>query len=87
MLLENTHYEFIPADENNWHVRILDGYYIETVIEFGKLKVADGGEHLTYDFSIISTPLGNIDPDEDTDLQEYAGMILSSILEKSVEGK
>jgi len=37
MLLENTHYEFIPADENNWHVRILDGYYIETVIEFGKL--------------------------------------------------
>jgi len=42
---------------------------------------------LTYDFSIISTPLGNIDPDEDTDLQEYAGMILSSILEKSVEGK
>ena len=39
---ENVDYELIPVEnEEHWQIRIKTGEYIETVFEFGKLKIVD----------------------------------------------
>ena len=83
-LEENVDYEFIPIeDQDHWHVRIKTGEFIETVFEFGTLKVSDDGEHLNFDFNLIYSPDDDLNV-ENNDLQLYAGSVLSNILENSV---
>lgn len=81
---ENIDYEMIPGEGENWDIRILTGEFIETVINFKKIQVSDDGEHLTFNFNIISTPEEDLDVETNTDLQNTAAMVLSSILENSV---
>lgn len=85
-LSENKDYQFVPVSRDNqesWDIRILDGEFVETVFYFDKLQVADDGEHMKFNFHIVSTP----NPDltvEDTGLQQYVGMVLYDILQNAV---
>ena len=52
---ENKTYELIPDDGGkSWHVRILAGDFIESVIQFGAITIgeeADDGNHfINFDF-------------------------------------
>lgn len=80
---QNEDYELIPGDGENWDVRILTGEYTETVLNFSKLQVSEDGEHLKFNFDIVSTPDESLDAETNIDLQNTAGMILSSILEEA----
>lgn len=80
-LRENIDYELIPGNGENWDIRILKGYYTETVIAFSSLRVTEDGENLSFNFEVVSSPIENLNPDSDLGLQKYAGMVLSSILE------
>ena len=83
---ENVHYEIVPADdEHGWNIRILEEYP-ETVISFGAIEFngeeGDDG-HLSFNFTIISSPDGDLSV-EDLTFQEYVGKILSSVIETSI---
>ena len=88
---ENETYEMIPDDEGDaWHIRILDGTFVESVIQFGAIKIGeeagDGNHFINFDFQLISSP----DPDvtvDNMDLQETAGDILHNIMVTSLENK
>lgn len=82
---ENVDYELVPSEGENWDVRVLSGEFTETVLQFGKLVVSDDGEHLTFDFDIVSSPDLEL-TDKNIDLQKHAGTMLSSILESAVMG-
>lgn len=88
-LVENKDYQFIPVNRDgseSWDIRILEGEFVETVFYFNKLQVAEDGEHLKFNFDIVSSP----NPDLNTEyegLQEYVGMILYNILESSATNK
>ena len=87
-LIENRDYQFIPVNRNNtesWDIRILEGEFVETVFYFDKLRVADDGQHIKFNFHIVSTPNPDLTID-DTGLQQYVGMVLYNILENSVSG-
>jgi hypothetical protein len=86
-LEENVDYEMIPGEGENWDIRILTGEFVETVINFKQLRVTDDGEHLSFNFEIVTTPDPELNADTNIDLQNHAGMILSSILENSVTMK
>lgn len=80
---QNVDYELIPGEGENWDVRILTGEFVETVICFEQLKVTDDGEHLSFNFEIVTSPDPTLNADENFDLQNTAGMILSNILEEA----
>lgn len=86
---ENKTYELIPDDDGDaWHVRILSGNFVESVIQFGAIKIgeeADDGNHfVNFDFQLISSPDSELTV-EDEELQEVAGDILHNIVVTSVE--
>ena len=81
---ENIDYELIPGEGENWDIRILTGEFVETVINYKQLQVADDGEHLTFNFNVVTSPDEDIDAETNVDLQNTAAMILSDILENSV---
>jgi len=84
---ENVTYELIP-DENHedvWNVRILEGIYNETVINFGAISFNEHEQGvMTFNFHIIESP----DPDltvDDEDLQEFAGDVLQEIISDAIK--
>lgn len=85
---EGVHYELIPGsddDSQSWNVRILEGYYVETVIEYGKIKINHENESLSFDFKIISSPIEEIK--SHPEFINYVGSILSDVLfQASAEG-
>jgi hypothetical protein len=83
-LEENIDYEMIPGEGENWDIRILTGEFTETVINYKRLQVSNDGEHLTFNFNIVSSPDEDLDAETNFDLQNTAAMILSNILENSV---
>jgi hypothetical protein len=83
-LEENIDYEMIPGEGENWDIRILTGEFTETVINYKRLQVSNDGEHLTFNFNIVSSPDEGLDAETNLDLQNTAAMILSNILENSV---
>ncbi|MBR48485.1 MAG: hypothetical protein CMC59_08000 [Flavobacteriaceae bacterium] len=83
---ENIDYELTPASDNEygWNVRILVGPFVETVIRFGNLAANEKEGHLSFNFKVIQSP----DPDlteNDESLQEEAGKILNSIIERGLK--
>lgn len=81
-LKENEDYELIPGQGENWDVRLLEGPFPETVVAFNQLKVSDDGEHLRFNFDLISSP----DPDlteENEELQQHMADVLNAILENA----
>ena len=80
VLVENIDYELFPQDESeNWSIRILKGDFVETVIQFGMLRVVEDGESMKYDFNVIQSPNDEAVIENDA-LQELAGDVLFSIL-------
>lgn len=84
MLEELVDYELVPADEDGWNVRILKGDYIESVISFGQIKVAEEEDHMKFDFTLEYSPDEDLTV-EDLDFQKYVGKILESIMIISLE--
>jgi hypothetical protein len=86
LLKENEDYQLIPNDNDGWDIRILQGDYVETVFNFGKIMVMEDEESLSFDFSVVSTP----DPDltsENEGLQNYVGSVLLSVITESLKEK
>ena len=83
---ENETYQLVPglAHEDAWHVRILEGPFAETVIQYGKVTVNETEEHLTFDFTIISSPDEDL-TSENVDLKLYAGDILEECIRAGIE--
>ena len=84
---ENTDYEMITGTGENWDIRILTGEFNETVLAFSTLKVTDDGEHLSFNFDIVSSPVDDLDADTNFELQETAGLILENILDTAAHMK
>lgn len=83
--VEGTDYELIPSDDANdqaWHVRILEGDYPETIVSFG--SIAFEGEELHFNFDVISSPDSDLTV-EDECLQDTVAEILECILEQAAE--
>jgi hypothetical protein len=78
---QNTDYEMIVGTGENWDIRILTGEFNETVLAFDTLKITDDGEHLSFNFNIVSSPINDLDTETNIELQETAGLILQNILE------
>jgi len=90
---QNKDYELVPADEDQWHVRILTGEFTETVFQFGSITIdedyedSNEGGLMRYNFDIISTPdpmIASDNIDENMPLQETVANILVSIMEDIV---
>ena len=81
MLEENVHYELIPAADKNeyWNIRIKEGDFIESIINFGQIKVREDMDSMTFDFTLIYSPDEDLTVDN-LELQKYAGNILQSII-------
>ena len=83
---QNEDYELIPGENDHWNIRIKSGYYIETVFNFGELKVGEDGETLTFTSDVVYDVLGDWwKPHEDIDWHHTTGEILYDILEQQVE--
>jgi len=78
-------YELIPGENDHWNIRIKTGYYVETVFNFGELKVGEDGETLTFTSDVVYDVLGEWwKPHEDIDWHHTTGEILYDILEQQV---
>tara|TARA_X000001316_G_C921019_1_gene35293 strand:+ start:669 stop:950 length:282 start_codon:yes stop_codon:yes gene_type:complete len=86
-LEENVHYELVPGNTDHWDIRILKGDYIETVFNFGAIKVTENDE-LRYNTEIKhSTFDEDYSYDSDLEWHNLTGNILISIIEQSIENK
>jgi hypothetical protein len=90
--VENKDYELIPADNDFWQVRFLTGDFVETVIQYGSIRL-DGKNvekeddvKITFSFDIVSTPDDTLTTD-DIDLQIHCGNVLSEILKNAFDKK
>ena len=83
--IENKDYEFIPGSHDDWKIRFLSGDFIESVIKFGTIRMADG-EQMTFDFHVETSPDETLSA-ENEELQKHAGDILISIIEDAIENK
>jgi|TARA_A200000159_G_C7299985_1_gene329637 hypothetical protein len=80
---ENVDYELIPVEnEEHWQIRIKTGEYIETVFEFGKLKIVDE-EYMNFSYDLIYTPIEDLN-EENTDFQYVVKEILMSVMESAM---
>jgi len=83
---EGVYYELIPSDEHSqaWHVRILEGDYIETVLQYGAISFNEVKDCMTFNFSVVSSPDADL-TSEDEGLQIEAGDILQEIIRQGIE--
>ena len=83
---EGKDYELIPSDEHSqaWHVRILEGDYPETVLQYGAIAFNEVKDCMTFNFSVVSSPDADL-TSEDEGLQIEAGDILQEIIRQSIE--
>ena len=81
---ENIDYELIPVEEqDHWNVRIKTGEFVETVFNFGAIKVSDDGEYLNFNYDLVYSPIEGITEDS-LELQEVVKEILMAILDHSL---
>ena len=84
---ENVTYQLVPGPdhEQNWHIRITDGMFNETVVQIGAISYNDVDEGiLNYNFFIVETPDNELTID-DPDLQQEVGEILEEIIREAIE--
>ena len=84
--IENVDYELIPSEDKSdgWNIRILNGQFSETVIEFGAVRFNEIEDNMSFSFNVISSP----DPDittENIDFQIQAGEILESVISSGLD--
>tara|TARA_B110000908_G_scaffold172244_1_gene238553 strand:- start:2670 stop:2942 length:273 start_codon:yes stop_codon:yes gene_type:complete len=78
---QNTDYEMIPnedSENDHWNIRILTGEFVETIIEFEKLRLED--DQLKFNFNVVGGPRNDLDPEVDLGLQRVAGAVLYDVL-------
>ena len=82
-LSENKDYELVPSpsDSHAWHVPILTGDFVETVIQYGTVSFDGKRKQFTYDFSIVESPDPNLDIDNEN-LHSVLARILEDIIER-----
>ena len=85
---EGVDYEMIPSQElmeaeQSWDIRILTGRFVETVIRFGNISINVKQGNMSFNFTVISTPIDGVTPD-DIELQNKCGDILHSVLEDAI---
>lgn len=81
---QNVDWEMIPGEGTHWDIRLLTGDYTETVLRFTAIKISDDEEYMNFNFDVVSSPDPDL-TDEDVKLQEYAGHVMSSILEEAAK--
>lgn len=82
MLVENVDYELIPVEnDEHWQIRIKRGEFIETVFQFGKLKVEN--EYLHFDYNLIYSPIDEL-TEQNESLQNVVKDILFSVMESAI---
>lgn len=82
MLVENVDYELIPVEnDEHWQIRIKKGEFIETVFQFGKLKVEN--EYLHFDYNLIYSPIDEL-TEQNESLQNVVKDILFSVMESAI---
>ena len=86
---ENETYELIPSPEHEqaWNVRILEGLYNETIIQYGAISFNEHNgeeETLSFNFEVIESPDEDLS-ESDEDLQEFAGKLLEYIIVQAIE--
>jgi len=83
---EGVDYELIPSEENekSWNVRILKGYFVETIIQYGAIKFNEETDNLNFNFFVVSSPDEDL-TEENESLQYEAASILGEVLEGSLE--
>lgn len=81
MYEENVQYELVPNEDNEeqWDIRIKQGEFIETILNFGTVRMNEKTGMMNYDFNIKYTPDDELDTDN-VDLQREAGKILESVM-------
>lgn len=84
---ENVTYQLIPGPDfaQNWHIRILEGNFVETVIEVGTISFNEANDNvLTFNFEIVETPDNSLTVDN-IELQVLVGEVLEEIITSSIE--
>ena len=84
---ENVTYKLIPGPdhEQNWHIRILDGIFVETVVQIGTISYNDTADGvLNYNFFIVESPDSMLTI-ENEELQVVVGEILEEIISSAIE--
>lgn len=77
--VEGKDYEFLPREEEHWHVNILTGDYSSCIISYNKVSIDEKNLMLKFDYKLEYTPVEGITAD-DPQLQKTASHILHSIL-------
>ena len=84
---ENETYQFVPgtASDQQWYVRLLEGPYSETVIQYGAISVNDEEQGImSFAFDIVESPDESLEV-SDADLQLWAGDVLQEIIRDAIE--
>lgn len=84
---ENVTYQLIPGPDfaQNWHIRILEGNFVETVVEVGTISFNEANDNvLTFNFEIVETPDNSLTVDN-IELQVLVGEVLEEIITSSIE--
>jgi len=83
---ENETYVLVPGGDGDqhWLVRLLEGPFAETVIQFGSISVNEEDDGiLTFNFFVESSPDSEL-TSENVDLQLWAGDVLQEIIRDAV---
>jgi|TARA_B110000977_G_C11017241_1_gene469938 hypothetical protein len=85
---EGIDYEMVPSAElmeaeQSWDIRVMSGIFIESVIRFGNISIDGPKGQITFNFTVISSPIEDLTP-ENIDLQNKCGDILHSVLEDAI---
>ena len=84
---ENETYQLIPGPDfaENWHIRILEGNFVETIIEVGTISFNEtSNDVLTFNFEIVETPDNSLTVDN-IELQVLVGEVLEEIITAAIE--
>ena len=74
----------IPRENNDWHVRIMSGDFIECVIRYGSIRFDEENAMMHFDFDLVEST--DVEYTADTPgLQRVASHILHSILLGAME--
>lgn len=77
---ENVDYELVAGDNDYWDIRILSGYFTETVFHFNNVYLDEQDDVLRYNATIVFTPDKELS-ESDSDFQKVIGEILISIFD------
>jgi len=88
-LVENVHYRLVPSEESDkaWNIEIISGEFVETVLSFDTVGINKIKDCATFNFNVVNSPESEYINESNVDLQEYAGRILISLIERSIEDK